>query len=314
MKYSKLYILTPLAIIFTIALTFATLELPLILNDILRGIFDPYVYDPQFWSSLRVIGYACIVLVIALTIVGFKTGRMSYLGPIAFFLPTFGYFAATMWLLSGIGLLRILWYPLWNWFPTLAGLGDIVYLPYLLVDANIPLAYLLIGIGLFIFCLGTLTWFYGKSEKREIIDFWIYKYSRHPQYLGFLIWSYGIMLIATLKPLTTPGPPPPNLEVGFSWFISTLILICVALNEEIKMTKKASESYLKYQKNTPFMLPLPRFIEKMITAPHRILLKKDRPTSGKEIIYTLAVYSALLILLSLLFPGFTLSPEPGPLR
>jgi protein-S-isoprenylcysteine O-methyltransferase Ste14 len=211
--------------------------------------------------------------------------------------------------------------PLYEWFPGLV-LGDIVYLPYRLVDypfsllggdIGMFLAYVSIVVGLFIFCLGTLTWFYGKSEEREIIDFWVYKYSRHPQYLGFLIWSYGVMLIATLSPFTTPGPPPPNLEVGFSWLISTLVLICVALTEEIKMTKKADESYLTYQRNTPFMLPLPRFLSQVITAPHRMLLKKTRPTSGKEILCTFVVYSAILITLSLLFPVLTpFSPGPGP--
>jgi len=327
-RYSKLLILTCLAILFTVALTFATLEIPLILDKILHNWFDVY-YDwktlPQFWDTLEVIGYASIVVVIALTIMGFKAGKegLSCLGSIAFFLPTFGYFAASMWILSGVGLLRTLWYPLldWEWFPTFVELGDIVYLPYLLVayplsvlglDIGMPLAYGAMGVGLFIFCFGTLTWFYGKSEEREIIDFWIYKYSRHPQYLGFLIWSYGAMLIAILNPVTTPGPPPPNLEVGFSWLISVLILLCVALAEEIKMTKKANESYLAYRRSTPFMLPLPKFIEKVITAPHRMLLKKDRPTSGREVLVVLGVCSAILILLSLLFQARAYFPMFSP--
>ena len=326
-RYSKLLILTCLAIVFTVALTFATLEIPLVLDRILHDLLDWHFYDwktfLQFWESMRVIGYACIIAVIALTIVGFKTGkgRLSSLGSIAFFLPTFGYFAASMWILSGVGLLRTLWYPIWEWFPTLVELGDIVYLPYLLVayplsmlglDIGMPLAYGAMGAGLFIFCFGTLTWFYGKSENREIVDFWIYKYSRHPQYLGFLIWSYGAMLIATLSPVTTPGPPPPNLEVGFSWLISVLILLCVALAEEMKMTKKANESYLAYRRSTPFMLPLPKFVEKVITAPHRILLKKDRPTIGKEVLVVLGVCTAILILLSLLFQARAYFPTFSP--
>lgn len=76
----------------------------------------------------------------------------------------------------------------------------ILVYPFSLVqlDVRVPLAYLAIGSGLLIFLLGTIAWFYGKSERREIIDFWTYKYWRHPQYMGFLIWSYGVMLLAAL--------------------------------------------------------------------------------------------------------------------
>jgi len=305
---------------FTAALTFATLELPLVIDKILHNYLDIYFYDWKlivpFINSLRVIGYVCIVVVIALIIVGFKTGRgrLSSLGSVALFLPTFGYFAASMFVLAGLGILRVLWTPFLEWYEPSLKLGDIVFLPYLLVlypfkllgaDVGMPLALLAMCLGLFIFCLGTLTWFYGKSENRGIIDFWIYKYSRHPQYLGFLIWSYGVMLFGTLSPDILPGGY--LAEPSFPWLISAVILICVALTEEIKMTKKANETYLAYQRSTPFMLPLPKLLSKVITAPHRMIFKKDRPTSDKEVLFTFAVYIAILILLSLLFQGLGLN-------
>ncbi|NIO37088.1 hypothetical protein GTO27_05230, partial [Candidatus Bathyarchaeota archaeon] len=52
----------------------------------------------------------------------------------------------------------------------------------------------------------------GKFEKRKIYDFWIYKYSRHPQYLGFILWSYGVMLLTALAPVPRGGyQPEPSL-------------------------------------------------------------------------------------------------------
>ena len=317
---SKLPILAVLAILFTVALTFATLELPLLVDGIIHNYLDKYFYDwtiaQWWWSLLRTIGYASIVVVIALIIVGFKTGRekLSSLGSIAFFLPTFGYFAASMFVLSGIGLLRVLWEPFFQWYDLSLKLGDIAFLPYLLilypfrlvgVEVGMPLAYLAIGSGIFIFCLGTLTWFYGKSENREIIDFWIYKYSRHPQYLGFIIWSYGVMLFGTLSPDILPGGYLP--EPSFPWLISALILISVALTEEIKMTKEANKSYLEYRDSTPFMLPLPKSISKMITTPQRILFKKDFPESGKQILCNLVIYLAILVMLSVIFQALGLN-------
>jgi hypothetical protein len=53
------------------------------------------------------------------------------------------------------------------------------------------------ALGLIIFLLGVFTWLYGKFKGIRIIDFWIYRYSRHPQYFGFLLWSYGLTILAS---------------------------------------------------------------------------------------------------------------------
>lgn len=307
--------LTLLATVFTLALTFATVEAPRVINSVLRAYFPDIhpIVEPElckeFTRYVRPLGYACLLVVTALIIVGFTTERrsLSSLGSIAFFLPTFGYFAASMFFLAGVGILRVLWLPFWDSSPILLKLGDIVYLPFMILTytsglmklyIGTTLAILVVGSGLLIFFLGTITWFYGKFEGIEILDFWIYRYSRHPQYLGFLVWSYGVLLLATLSPVPfggyNPGP-------SFPWLISSLIVFGVALTEEIEMTERYDERYLKYQGSAPFMLPLPKFISTTITAPTRILFKRNLPKSGKEVIYTLAVYCVILSLLSVPF-------------
>ena len=321
---SKLSLLILLAIVFTFALTFITLEIPRVIHYVLSAYLpdhSPFEFEliEEFMRYVRPIGYVCLIGVMALIIVGFMTGRrgLTSLGSIVFFLPTFGYFALSMFFLAGVGILRVLWIPFWDSSTNLLKLGDIVYLPYMIlvypfaligVDIRVPLASLAIGSGLLIFFLGTITWFYGKFEKREIIDFWIYKYSRHPQYLGYLIWSYGVMLLATLSKFPRGGyNPGPSLP----WLISALIVICVSLTEEIEMNKKYNEIYLKYQVSAPFMLPLPRSISKVITAPIKKRFKRNLPKSGKEIIYLFGVYIAILILLSLPFPLLNWPPGYG---
>ncbi len=57
------------------------------------------------------------------------------------------------------------------------------------------------------------------------------------------------------------------------------------------------------------MLPLPHIISRVITAPNRILLKKDLPKSRKEVIYTFTVYAIILATLSL--PFLVLDWPPG---
>ena len=105
------------------------------------------------------------------------------------------------------------------------------------------------------------------------------------------------MLIGTLTPQGIMVIPEPS----FPWVISTLLVICLALSEEIKMTKEADEAYLAYQKSVPFMFPLPRGLLRLITAPNRLLWKKDFPTRGIEVLFTFVIYLAICSLLSLLF-------------
>ena len=314
MKQSKLSVLTPLAIVFTLALTFATLELPAMLNMILRGYFPDIYWEPESIEALmkyaRPIGYACLVVVVSLIVIGFITERRRFasLGSFIFFLPAFGYFAASMFFLAGIGILRAMWLPFWDSSPTLLKLGYVSYIPFWIVMYPLQLlngaiswlagnflASLVVGAGLFIFCVGTLSWFYGKFEKKEIFDFWIYKYSRHPQYLGFILWSYGVMLLTTLAPVPFGGYQP---EPSFPWLVSTLLVICVALTEETKMVRQYGESYLTYRRSAPFMLPLPIFLSRMFTAPARMILKKEYPERGRDVVYTFVIYCIILIVLS----------------
>jgi protein-S-isoprenylcysteine O-methyltransferase Ste14 len=322
-KDSKLSILTILAFVFTVALTYTTLTLPRILNSILRSYFPDIYWEPESIEALmnfaRPIGYACLIVVVILIVVGFITERrsLSFLGSVTFFLPAFGYFAASMFFLSGIGILRVMWLPFWDSYPTLLKLGDISFLPFWIVMYPLKLlsirllsfrignflASLVVGAGLLIFCIGTITWFYGKLEKKEILDFWIYRYSRHPQYLGFILWSYGVMLLTALAPVPFGGYQP---EPSLPWLISTLLVICIALIEEYKMIKQSDESYLSYQKNAPFMLPLPQFLSRIVTAPNRILLKKDYPENGREVIYTFIIYCGILIFLSIIMQELNL--------
>jgi protein-S-isoprenylcysteine O-methyltransferase Ste14 len=82
----------------------------------------------------------------------------------------------------------------------------------------------------------------------------------------------------------------------------------VALAEEIKMGKERGQEYEAYRASAPFMLPLPKFVSVVITAPMRLLLHKDRPENGKELLVTVVVYLVILVVLSL---PFILLDVPG---
>jgi protein-S-isoprenylcysteine O-methyltransferase Ste14 len=339
-KSSTFFFLTLLAVIFTVALTFATLELPRILAIIffeLGWIPDVNVFwEPEvveaIMKTVRPVGYLCLAIIIILIIAGIitKNSRLSSLGAFLVFLPTFGYFAGSMFFLAGLGILRVAWIPFWE--NGIVDLGDIVYLPYMVITyiialtgldlrtpiINVPgpghisidvrwlLAFGINGIGLLIFFLGTMAWVYGKFMRRETVTFWVYNYSRHPQYLGYIIWSYGVMLQSSLAPFSWGGE---NLGVSLPWLISTLIVICIALMEEVTMIHRDKDIYLSYKKSAPFMFPVPKSLGYLVNAPIKFIYKKEQPESRLEIIVTFFVYLLILVLMSL--PFLILSWVPG---
>jgi protein-S-isoprenylcysteine O-methyltransferase Ste14 len=261
-------------------------------------------------NHVRVIGYTCIALMILLAAVGIFTEKkgLASLGSIGFILPIYAYFLLHMSFLAGLGILTALWFPFWG---NMVKLGDVAYLPYMIlvypfsllgIDIRRYLAGLFASLGLFIFILGVLAWFYARYRQKNTADFWIYRLSRHPQYLGWILWSYGLMLQVahrrdTLLHATNPG-------TSLLWVISTMIIICVALSEEIQMHRKHGQEYTDYCTHTPFMFPLPSIISKLIASPFRLILRKDKVESRRDVLLTFVIYLSLIMLLSLPFALF----------
>jgi protein-S-isoprenylcysteine O-methyltransferase Ste14 len=241
-----------------------------------------------------------------------KRGLAS-LGSIGFILPIYAYFVMHMSFLAGLQVLTALWLPFWG---DLVKLGDIAYLPYMAlvypfslmgVDLRRFLAGTFASLGLLIFVLGVLAWFYARLQKKGTADFWIYRFTRHPQYLGWIIMSYGLMLRVsqrqdTLLQQTNPGASLP-------WVLSTLIIVCIALSEEIRMRRLHGPEYERYSSRAPFMLPLPHFLSRALSAPFRLVLRKKRPETGWDLVAAFVIYWALIALLSL--PFVLLNWPPG---
>ncbi len=315
------FIILALSIFISMALLFSTVLLPVMLNKMLIYVFPDYGIG--YWEKakaildeLRPIGYASLLVAIAIIILGFvlRKKSISVLGSIGLYLPVFGHFAFTMFFLAGIAITRILWLPLYEISPIVLKLGHLILVPYIALATPLSiiihyimgrhisfyvsrqLSMLIMGIGLFIFTLGVFTWFYGKLHRKKIIDFWIYKYSRHPQYLGYIIWSYGLLTYT----MTLPSPkggyyPVPTLP----WLISIFVLIAIALKEENSLVEKYGMEYIKYKIKTPFFMPLPRILIRILTIPIKILIGKNNPETIKDIVIVMTFYLAILILLSI---------------
>lgn len=327
---SALLTLLALAIVYGVGTTFFSIELERLVE---RTITPHIVASPgvaamnrQIYSGLdsfmaskrvRAIGWACVALIVLLALAGLITGKrgLASLGSIGFILPIYAYFVMHMSFLAGLGILTSLWLPFWG---DLVKLGDIAYLPYMLLvypfslfglDIRRSVAGVFASLGLLVFVLGVLAWFYARFQQKGTADFWIYRFTRHPQYLGWILWSYGLMLSVaqrrdTLLQDTNPGASLP-------WVLSTLIIVCIALSEEVRMRREHGSEYEGYASRAPFMVPLPRFLARLISAPFRLVLRKDWPTTGWDLVWTFGIYLAVVALLSLPFVLFHWPPGSG---
>jgi HEAT repeat protein/protein-S-isoprenylcysteine O-methyltransferase Ste14 len=311
--------LVALAVIFSIGLTFASVELPRLLNSMLEEATpalegdshadEGAVYRTELFLEhyhFRLVGYICFGLMVILVVAGFASGRagLSSLGAAALFLPVFAQFAGVMFFLSGLGFLNLAWLPVLDVSFDLGRLGDIVYVPYdalvsfsrgLGLDVHQPLVYLLLGMGLLLLALGTLAWLVARHRKRDLADFWVYRLCRHPQYLGWIVWSYGMLL--SLKHVRYPKRSW-GIPASLPWLLSMMVIVGVALLEERKMKRLAGARYDRYRSRTSFLFPLPRFLRKAGAAPNRLLFGKSFPERKGEIGAVLLISTVLLVLAS----------------
>ncbi len=321
---SRTVFLVFLALVFTAGLTFASVELPYLIDEALQGAVPTPGFDSQadevsrlktelFISHyhFRAMGYACFGAVLLLILVGFATRKsgLAALGALAFMLPVFAQFAGVMFFLSGLGLLNVLWLPVLDVSFGLSGLGAVIRAPFdalrwlfglVGVDGYWPTVFFFIGSGLLLFFLGTFAWLSARARREGVAVSWVYRISRHPQYLGWIIWSYGIflLLLQMRYPRRSWG-----ISASLPWLISTMVIIGVAMLEELDMRRRYGDEYDFYRRSAPFLFPVPAFVERAFALPFRVLFKKNRPERRREIAAVLAFYTALLIGASALFYG-----------
>ncbi|MEJ2252548.1 MAG: hypothetical protein P8Y97_23165, partial [Candidatus Lokiarchaeota archaeon] len=262
-----------LTLLFTFVLVFLTFEIPNQINNVLIQIYPDF--DPtghlqevnQILNGFRPIGYLSLLIIIILIILGalIKSEKITVTGSILLFLPTFGGFAMAMLFFAGIGILQVFWLPLNTPFFNFLPLGFLFEVPiYLLASFGpyffyiiIVIPWLFMFIGLYIFTTSVISWMYGKYQKKDVIDFMMYKHSRHPQYLGFLIWSYGLFILYVMFDQFLTAFGRISTYASLPWLISSLIIIYIAFSEDIKLSKKYPDKYSEYRKKTPFLLKLP---------------------------------------------------------
>lgn len=317
-----------LAAVVTLALTFVSLELPRWLAGLaarwvdvpdLHPAIEPEAIE-RFLAThhLHLLGAAALAVTVALIVAGLLTRRRApaVLGALLLWLPTFGAFAAAMFFLAGLGSLRLLWLPVW---PDAMALGDIAYLPYMAVvwplwqlgvDVRDGVTIAAIGGGLGLFTTATATWLRARwSGHTGLLTTGVYGWSRHPQYLGWIVWTYGMTLLAANEPVPMAGENPGAM---LAWVISTLVIVGVALVEEGHLLAEHGATYRDYREHTGLLVPLPGAVRRILRAPLHATSALEAGASGWRLIGALGLVLAAVIVLSLPFALADWPPGPAP--
>jgi protein-S-isoprenylcysteine O-methyltransferase Ste14 len=296
------------SLIFAYGFTFFILSIPKQLDQIIR--YSSIVPGEGFSQSQIIIILILVSLIPAfLTIYGLwkNSSKHSLLGATLYFLPVFEHFTWSMISVMGIGLMLLIWRPF-----TYVPKADIINIPIELVaGTTLPVEYIgaspgkdrifmfsdiLMIVGFSILFFSIFNYLYARLTNKDLVDYWIYRYIRHPQYLGYIIYSYGVYARTTVVyGINTLGLV--SYPSSFPWVLSFLLIICIALNEEMNFVRKF-ESYSDYREKTSFMIPLPRFLSKMIQLPYNLIVKNHAPESRKQITILFFVYLILFILVS----------------
>ena len=309
-----------IALIFSFGLMFAFVELPRLIDTTLQesigfpgfdqGSDEFSAYKTDLYIDalhLRWIGYASLLIIAAFILIGFLTRKSGwvYAGAFALFIPVFGQFALSMFFLAGLGILRVVWLPFLDISFNFLQLGSIFYLPYEILmwtaglfnwNAHVFLSYLFMGSGAFLFVWGVLVWMQNRFALKGIASDSIYKFSRHPQYIGWIIWSYGVMLYSiNINEMKKSW----SVDASLPWLLASMVIVGICLLEEIKMKEEFGKEYEEYRKRTHFFLPLPDWFKSAVSFPVRRILKKEYPETRGDAVGVTAFFTGIFILLSL---------------
>ena len=223
------------------------------LHDQYFHIFRNLIHFGFRATPVFIIGNILLISILLLGVHGIRRGKtnISILSSILYFIPTlFNLIAGMTVLFAGLELLgvfieriigvesvtRVILMHLYN-------VGRVFLVPYwVILDRVAPTATeqwnvtpiirdsyggFFVLLGLSILFLGVAAWINSKYEDRELAVSGIYRFSRHPQYLGYILWSYGMTILTTFRQHPMRYPLTPTIN----WIISGLILTGLATIE-----------------------------------------------------------------------------------
>ena len=145
----------------------------------------------------------------------------------------------------------------------------ITYLAYFFQDPGILYydgQFLIRSQGFYILLFGLIIYFYSLilklSNRKQLIRKGPYRFVRHPQYLAFIILTFGLTLTAF------ETSPVFNFDLNgytvilFTWIGEVLAYIVIAKIEEVALKAGYGDEFSKYANEVPFMVPFLKIKDK----------------------------------------------------
>jgi protein-S-isoprenylcysteine O-methyltransferase Ste14 len=86
-----------------------------------------------------------------------------------------------------------------------------------------------------------------KEGRGELIMDGIYRYIRHPQYTGFMLITFGMLLDWATLPML------------IMWPVMAVLYVKLARKEEAEMEAQFGEAYRRYKQRSRMFIPFPKF-------------------------------------------------------
>jgi protein-S-isoprenylcysteine O-methyltransferase Ste14 len=201
-------------------------------------VFSVAAIDPHNWIYVTV-NFVLLSLFLVFTVFRRKVARLPssiYLAFIvALYIEMYG-FALTMFAINAVfGIAGIATF--WGFLLPLIGLSSLNSIFYFII---VPVSNMIILLGIFFVVFG---WRKIYKAKEKLVTTGIYAQTRHPQYLGFLLLTGGVVFLW------------PTFSTLLMWPILLFLYHRLAEEEGQKLEAKFGEDYLEYKKSVPRFLP-----------------------------------------------------------
>jgi protein-S-isoprenylcysteine O-methyltransferase Ste14 len=201
-------------------------------------VFSVAAIDPHNWVYVTV-NFVLLSLFLVFTVFRRKVARLPssiYLAFIvALYIEMYG-FALTMFAINAVfGIAGIATF--WGFLLPLIGLSSLNSIFYFII---VPVSNMIILLGIFFVVFG---WRKIYKAKEKLVTTGIYAQTRHPQYLGFLLLTGGVVFLW------------PTFSTLLMWPILLFLYHRLAEEEGQKLEAKFGKDYLEYKKSVPRFLP-----------------------------------------------------------